>query len=492
MPELRSHGAARSAQWARDQLRDCAGFWVHVDVDVLDPAVMPAVDAPDVGGIAYRELEILLSGLVSDPRCVGVEVTVFDPDYDPDGQYAREVTDVLVAGLEPLVTSAALAAADLTPVVSAPPLQAPAAVTAPAVVAFAPASGPAPASGFVPAVVPDEVPDEEQTGGVTGAGDGVDELAGALADAPAAGAVDDDADLDAEWAAGPVDEEPVGQVTYLADDTDAPADLPAGLAAASPAGLPDSHSTVHPGEPEDEPADDPSDGYADDLAAEVEPASPDATGATVDAGEEIPPAVQPTAEVPVAAFPGGEADADDGAAAADGTAADDDDNDDDAAADGDDDDAADDDADDDAADLELPPVGVGRRPDRCGGRPRRRPGDRPCGGGSGRAAPASCVQSRRRDRDHHPQTDRPRHRGAGQLLGRRLGHRRQWRRRAGRGGRTGGGRRTRRVDRAPPARRPERRPGCRAARRAGRGGRWRGVAVRASRAEGPPGLPGWR
>lgn len=141
VPELRSHGAARSAQWARDQLRDCAGYWVHVDVDVLDPAVMPAVDAPDVGGIAYRELEILLSNLVADPRCVGVQVTVFDPDYDPDGRYAAEVTDVLVAGLEPLVTSTALVASDTmfpvsggpvpgfpvsAPPVSAPPLRVPA------------------------------------------------------------------------------------------------------------------------------------------------------------------------------------------------------------------------------------------------------------------------------------------------------------------------------------------------------------------------------
>jgi arginase len=33
-------------------------YWVHVDVDVLDPAVMPAVDAPDPGGIAYTELEL--------------------------------------------------------------------------------------------------------------------------------------------------------------------------------------------------------------------------------------------------------------------------------------------------------------------------------------------------------------------------------------------------------------------------------------------------
>ena len=102
VPELRSDGAARSAQWARTQLADCAGFWVHVDVDVLDPSVMPAVDAPDVGGIAYTELELLLAGLVAAPECLGVEVTVFDPDYDPDGVYARELADTLVAGLAPL------------------------------------------------------------------------------------------------------------------------------------------------------------------------------------------------------------------------------------------------------------------------------------------------------------------------------------------------------------------------------------------------------
>ena len=107
VPELRSDGAARSAQWARAHLADCAGYWVHVDVDVLDPAVMPAVDAPDVGGIAYTELEILLSGLVSAPECLGMQVTVFDPDYDPDGVYAREVTDTLVAGLASLVAPAA-------------------------------------------------------------------------------------------------------------------------------------------------------------------------------------------------------------------------------------------------------------------------------------------------------------------------------------------------------------------------------------------------
>src|SRR4051812_43227490 len=52
VPQLRAEGAGRTAAWARDLLADCLGYWVHVDVDVLDPAVMPAVDAPSAGGIA--------------------------------------------------------------------------------------------------------------------------------------------------------------------------------------------------------------------------------------------------------------------------------------------------------------------------------------------------------------------------------------------------------------------------------------------------------
>jgi arginase len=99
VPALRAEGAARSAQWARDQLVDCAGYWVHVDVDVLDPAVMPAVDAPSPGGIAFPELELLLAGLVESPHCLGVEITVFDPDYDTDGSYAEEITSAVVSGL---------------------------------------------------------------------------------------------------------------------------------------------------------------------------------------------------------------------------------------------------------------------------------------------------------------------------------------------------------------------------------------------------------
>lgn len=105
VPALRAEGAARTAQWAHDQLTHCAGYWLHVDVDVLDPAVMPAVDAPDPGGIAFAELESLLVGLVDTPHCLGVELTVFDPDYDPDGSYAAEIVNTLVGGLHPVTAA---------------------------------------------------------------------------------------------------------------------------------------------------------------------------------------------------------------------------------------------------------------------------------------------------------------------------------------------------------------------------------------------------
>ncbi|GIJ24380.1 arginase family protein [Micromonospora lutea] len=108
VPALRAEGAARTAQWAHEQLADCAGYWVHVDLDVLDPAVMPAVDAPDPGGIAFAELEILLAGLVDTPHCLGVELTVFDPDYDPDGAYAAEIVNTVVSGLRPVTAPASV------------------------------------------------------------------------------------------------------------------------------------------------------------------------------------------------------------------------------------------------------------------------------------------------------------------------------------------------------------------------------------------------
>ncbi len=98
---LRAEGPANAARaaLARLEAEGLAGFWVHLDADILDPSVMPAVDSPDPDGISHHELLELLTPLTASPGCVGLQVTVFDPDLDPEGQLARELTDTLVTAL---------------------------------------------------------------------------------------------------------------------------------------------------------------------------------------------------------------------------------------------------------------------------------------------------------------------------------------------------------------------------------------------------------
>ena len=63
-------------------------YWVHFDVDALDQAVMPAVDTPGSPGIDSEDVTAILRPLVSDPRCLGMTMTIFDPDLDPSGELA--------------------------------------------------------------------------------------------------------------------------------------------------------------------------------------------------------------------------------------------------------------------------------------------------------------------------------------------------------------------------------------------------------------------
>lgn len=98
------HGGVRAAAKITATPGLERGFWLQVDVDVLDPEHMPAVDSPDPGGLAPDELIALLSGLA--PRAWGASVTVFDPDLDPDGGYAETVARIIEEGLGELGTDA--------------------------------------------------------------------------------------------------------------------------------------------------------------------------------------------------------------------------------------------------------------------------------------------------------------------------------------------------------------------------------------------------
>jgi arginase len=79
------------------------GYWLHVDIDVLDDSVMPAVDSPSPGGLLPGELIVLLRALA--PGAVGAHVGIYDPDLDPSGSAAQVVVDCIVEGLADLGAS---------------------------------------------------------------------------------------------------------------------------------------------------------------------------------------------------------------------------------------------------------------------------------------------------------------------------------------------------------------------------------------------------
>lgn len=84
----------------RDLLRDeLSGFWVHLDADVLDDEIMPAVDYRLPGGLGFEELSDLLRMLLATGRAVGIDVTIFNPTLDEDGRIAREFASSINAGM---------------------------------------------------------------------------------------------------------------------------------------------------------------------------------------------------------------------------------------------------------------------------------------------------------------------------------------------------------------------------------------------------------
>jgi arginase len=101
LDEVRELGAAAAAQQAAGilQRNEVEGFWIHLDADVLDDALMPAVDYRLPGGLSWDELSAVLRVLMTTGQAVGVNVGIFNPALDEDGSLARGLVSCLVAGL---------------------------------------------------------------------------------------------------------------------------------------------------------------------------------------------------------------------------------------------------------------------------------------------------------------------------------------------------------------------------------------------------------
>ena len=75
------------------------GFWIHLDVDVLEDTIMPAVDYRMPNGLSWAELVVCLKTAISSGRAIGMQVTIYNPKLDPELSAGRSLVDALIAGL---------------------------------------------------------------------------------------------------------------------------------------------------------------------------------------------------------------------------------------------------------------------------------------------------------------------------------------------------------------------------------------------------------
>jgi arginase len=102
LEKVHTLGITHAASLAIEKLmnNDLAGFWIHLDADVLDDAIMPAVDYRlDGGGLSFSDLGELLKVILGSGNAVGMDITIFNPSLDIDGSITRRFVSSIVAGL---------------------------------------------------------------------------------------------------------------------------------------------------------------------------------------------------------------------------------------------------------------------------------------------------------------------------------------------------------------------------------------------------------
>jgi arginase len=101
LPAVRRLGIEAAARAAVEHLTrpGLDGFFIHVDADVLDETIMPAVDYLYPDGFSWEELEAALRIALASDKATGVEITIYNPDLDEGGRAGRRLAELLASAL---------------------------------------------------------------------------------------------------------------------------------------------------------------------------------------------------------------------------------------------------------------------------------------------------------------------------------------------------------------------------------------------------------
>ncbi|MBS1878187.1 MAG: arginase family protein, partial [Actinobacteria bacterium] len=95
--ELRARGHAEAATAIATTLADRGPYWLHFDVDVLDPSCFPATDYLLSGGFDWDELLATLRPLLDSERLIGASLACYNPDKDPQRDCGQALVEALAA-----------------------------------------------------------------------------------------------------------------------------------------------------------------------------------------------------------------------------------------------------------------------------------------------------------------------------------------------------------------------------------------------------------
>ena len=94
--ELRKRGAKKVGAEVSKRLAD-AGDWIacHLDIDVVDPDSILAVNYPSPGGLKPSEVSAVMAALASTGKLRMVDVAAYNPSLDDGGSSAAAVVSLL-------------------------------------------------------------------------------------------------------------------------------------------------------------------------------------------------------------------------------------------------------------------------------------------------------------------------------------------------------------------------------------------------------------
>ena len=96
--ELKHIGPDRLAQQELEHLNRPENLWFHLDVDVLDPEIMP-VCFPEPGGLNHDETFIFLKTCMNTGRFIGISIACYHPKLDPDLRAASKLAEIVKSAI---------------------------------------------------------------------------------------------------------------------------------------------------------------------------------------------------------------------------------------------------------------------------------------------------------------------------------------------------------------------------------------------------------